>query len=732
MRAFSGSTMVEQPTASNRRQPVRQTRTNPARTASNLVSAQGGASAQTPDNEQNVNPGFFPALTHYTDAITALPKEMIRHNTMLKEVDAKIFGPEAQLAELVNFALKTPIPPRKKTSTVQARDSSISNPTSSSNALPLPMDGQSRSETPSQANIQDPSDPAYSRRLQFQNIRSTLFGMLATLDEKNHVINTAIDCLEKQQKRCNSSFPHIEDEISEEARLGSLTHWAYTDKAAEKKGIIAGERTRRAANNAAAIHEAEVAALRSESRREALASKKSRNQHLDSDFDDGRTVGKKAQASGKGRKAVDAGNGNGIGLGIVNGAAPPTKRRKIEKAPAGNLGLERAMASVYGPSPGSGGRAGGNPRDASLNDTIGKKRGRGGVAANGNARRRSVSIMSYSPDQPLTLVHRAGTNASAVNSPSLASSPVVGTFAAAKDRQGRSPAPAMMQRMPSSRARQNSSQNMLQTSRNRSSSTNHKPSNSHGLYGTTADVEKVSGVTGRTAGDVKSTMKETVNAKGEHLIEDIGTGDGAGELRGGLVVGSRNQDRSLKREESVNGNGRTRPPSISVSTRGGNSKQASKTGTPINASFSEPVRSRAPREIPLKRSHKKGAGLAAQLAAAAATNGDDGSSLQEDEDDEEGDEPRYCYCNGVSYGEMVGCDGKECQKEWFHLECVGLEKAPGRNGKLVLALRGVSDANGISASSEMVLRRVQRKSERQEIQWKCEVINGRLIRGRYW
>lgn len=280
-------------------------------------------------------------------------------------------------------------------------------------------------------------------------------------------------------------------------------------------------------------------------------------------------------------------------------------------------------------------------------------------------------------------VYRAGTNASAVNSPSLASSPVVGTFAAAKDRHGRSPAPATMQRLPSSRARQNSTQTVQNIPRNRSSSTNHKAANGNGMYGTTADVEKVSRLTGRTTGEVKSSMRETVNAKGEHLVEDIGTGDGAGDLRGGLVVDSRTSDRGLKREESVNGNGRTRPPSISISTRGGTSKQPSKTGTPINASFAEPQRTRAPREVPLKRSHKKGAGLAAQIAAAAAAHGDEGSSIQGDEDEEEGDEPRYCYCNGVSYGEMVGCDGKECQKEWFHLDCVGLAKAPARNGKFL-------------------------------------------------
>lgn len=292
-------------------------------------------------------------------------------------------------------------------------------------------------------------------------------------------------------------------------------------------------------------------------------------------------------------------------------------------------------------------------------------------------------------DHRLTLFnHRVNTNASAANSPSLASSPVIGTFAAAKDRQGKSPAPALMQRLPLSRARQNSTQSIQQLASNRSSSTNHKGANGNGLHGTTADVDKVSGITGKSAGDVKHNMRETVNAKGEHLIEAIGT-EGAGELRGGLVVGSKNTDRALKREESTNGNGRTRPPSISISTRGGNSKGPSKTATPINASFTEPTQ-RSRREIPQKRSHKKGAGLAAQLAAATVVHEEEGSSMQGDEDEEDGDEPRYCYCNGVSYGEMVGCDGKECQKEWFHLQCVGLARAPARNGKLLCQLSGLS------------------------------------------
>jgi len=39
-------------------------------------------------------------------------------------------------------------------------------------------------------------------------------------------------------------------------------------------------------------------------------------------------------------------------------------------------------------------------------------------------------------------------------------------------------------------------------------------------------------------------------------------------------------------------------------------------------------------------------------------------------------EPRYCYCRGVSFGQMVGCDNPECKIEWFHFGCVGLKSTP--------------------------------------------------------
>ncbi|QRW00440.1 transcriptional regulatory protein PHO23 [Ceratobasidium sp. AG-Ba] len=38
------------------------------------------------------------------------------------------------------------------------------------------------------------------------------------------------------------------------------------------------------------------------------------------------------------------------------------------------------------------------------------------------------------------------------------------------------------------------------------------------------------------------------------------------------------------------------------------------------------------------------------------------------------EEPLYCSCKRVSFGEMIACDNDECPFEWFHLACVGITK----------------------------------------------------------
>ena len=266
----------------------------------------------------------------------------------------------------------------------------------------------------------------------------------------------------------------------------------------------------------------------------------------------------------------------------------------------------------------------------------------------------------------------------------MISSPVVGSFPVTKGRN--SPVPTPMQRTHSSRARQNSTQSVPQeVSRNRPPSlASVKPVNGNSTRASQPEADKATMVNEKIVKESKKPARETI-ADIEQPVEEVANGNE--ESRKEIPKPKRGLDKVPKREESEHNGGRTRaerPPSISTSiTRGG---KASKTATPVSGSFPEPQRPRSGRatEAVIKRSHKKGAGLAAQLAAqaAAAEEGEDeeGSPPHGDEDDDS--EPTYCYCNRISFGEMVACDNAgKCPKEWFHLECVGLTRPPAKNGK---------------------------------------------------
>lgn len=56
-----------------------------------------------------------------------------------------------------------------------------------------------------------------------------------------------------------------------------------------------------------------------------------------------------------------------------------------------------------------------------------------------------------------------------------------------------------------------------------------------------------------------------------------------------------------------------------------------------------------------------------------ATNNADGMPNAGGED---ADNNLYCFCQRVSFGEMIGCDNDDCKYEWFHWSCVGITSPP--------------------------------------------------------
>lgn len=160
---------------------------------------------------------------------------------------------------------------------------------------------------------------------------------MMTADEKNHVISNANEELDRQIVRLDTIFPYIAGEISDEARLGSLTHWAYSNKSTAKAATT--ERPRREAVNhrqdlAHALHEAE-AASRSEARREAVLARKQRRANVDADYEDGRTARKNNTGKSRGDNAT-----------ADQSAA--SKRRKVERSVAADMGtpMERSASGA--------------------------------------------------------------------------------------------------------------------------------------------------------------------------------------------------------------------------------------------------------------------------------------------------------------------------------------------------------------------------------------------------
>ena len=44
--------------------------------------------------------------------------------------------------------------------------------------------------------------------------------------------------------------------------------------------------------------------------------------------------------------------------------------------------------------------------------------------------------------------------------------------------------------------------------------------------------------------------------------------------------------------------------------------------------------------------------------------------------DDDGDDTKYCFCQRVSFGNMVGCDNEACRYQWFHWGCVDIKDEP--------------------------------------------------------
>ncbi|EMD93259.1 hypothetical protein COCC4DRAFT_70730 [Bipolaris maydis ATCC 48331] len=639
-----------------------------ARTFAGRLAASG--MEQTPEASTSA-PGFLPALTHFTGAVDAFPKEIIKHFSMFKEVEAKLHDPEHLLEELLDEIAHQPVTTRAQASAA------------GQNAA-----GAENSANPSQnPETLSPEEQATIRKRQlFYRLRMLIANMLPTLDEKLVVLQGAKATKDKGLMRMHHSYAQLDGEISDEARYGSLTHWAYADKEEKKKGGQSHERQRRevaAANNLAAaaqhVHDVDSIAAKSEARREAMhANKRNRHQQVDSDFDD-RPAKKPQKRKPAPAETAPTPENRGIGLGISsNGAGTNGKRKKTEKALAAAVPaappMERSTSSAL-KAVSNGARGGSSPRGTPVPENSAAKR---------KPRAAPAPAQRKNPMPPY--------------SPPMAASPLAANFAISKATAGAADRPL------SARARKNSTATSVTSGKDQDVPPGRRPSSSHSVQqiptsNVIAEIEQAAGITRDNASTkVTSTPKEPADAQptfetSNMKVEDVGQPEpesmeidtpapapasgrpGRTSKTSTPVVGAFPEvamSRSRSSRNANNGGSNTSSENNSTTTG-----TVSKRGQKKNAQQNTNAGNASPA---MKATSQVKSNPTSSAASSVAQEQDyqeaEPEAEAEVESEEDGDEPRYCYCNEVSYGNMIACDNDDCPREWFHLGCVHLEKPP--------------------------------------------------------
>lgn len=255
----------------------------------------------------NVNE-LLPGLNDISDAFEALPLDLIKYFTLLKEIDAKCINTIPQINQLIsnyidNLHKESPPPP----------DSELPN-------------GKSSEELKKQ--IEENKNKFESRRL--TTIKNKINEIIPCLEEKMHVTSVASDLLNKHMSRINQDYKLIllNNEIPESIRIGPLNHPAMINDAANGN-------TNSTTNNSNSSQ-----SQRSESRREALAAKKaSKEDDLASTTTGGKK--KKKETSPNNEKSGSAGatskkrnrdeSKNGNNGGHANGNSNSNKKKKKQE-----------------------------------------------------------------------------------------------------------------------------------------------------------------------------------------------------------------------------------------------------------------------------------------------------------------------------------------------------------------------------------------------------------------
>jgi len=152
----------------------------------------------------------------------------------------------------------------------------------------------------------------------------------------------------------------------------------------------------------------------------------------------------------------------------------------------------------------------------------------------------------------------------------------------------------------------------------------------------------------------ESPVKPTVKKEAD---KEKGGGGGGGKRR-------KNKDEPFKEEESSGSQTKAGTPNGKKVKKSSNNIKAAPSQEKPSGSAGPPPSNAGPAG---KRGNKKVPDIKRERSASPP----DLTNVEIDPD-----EPTYCLCDQVSYGEMIGCDNDLCPIEWFHFNCVQLGGKP--------------------------------------------------------
>ncbi|KAI5858910.1 hypothetical protein BZA05DRAFT_382754 [Tricharina praecox] len=708
----------------SRRQPLRQARSarKPApKPVINGIESSG---------QHHPPANFYPALAAFTDAVDALPSEIIRHFTLLREVDAKACLPEANLRLLIDAAerLDTPGDPYEFDEAMEAlkqlnelrqrRDNDqgglAADPPSV--ALLAELEKLEAAETAATAAGTTILGTAETRRARCHQIRGQIADLLITQDEKIHVITTAVDALNKHLGRVEHAFAYVEKEIPSLYRKGNPEHWAY--KEPMKRGTaaqIAREKEREKREQEERYHQIQME--RESHVRGAVPGRAGKSHHHYAHHqhqDEPTEPKKKARKTGDNetlsstKRIADQQAGAQQQQATKKRKAAATKEDK-EKAtnakgtasPRAGTPVPKKVKTVAQRAPR---RTAQTPTASATNSPLlGQP-----VIPHPHIQPIAVAtitsplhITSHFPAPPIPAAALTSTPALPSTTPiapskSHAKKETPKPVAAEPEDVEMPPAPRYLEVIASKEKEKERESPKLEKEH-----TAHphpippppppppppptKPSHKKKQRILSPDATPTSVVSPAIA----AAVEEPQIKKGSPIVPP------PKKEKEEPVANTKSKPAASSGELKTAASTTVTP----GSTR--NRKRADSSATAVAAAA-------ASTPAPAKKSHKAKSQqkpVAAAAAAAASTpiglgittattvsttastaaTSTSASTTKTKEketagaetgDDEEEGEETYCYCNQISYGEMVACDGDECEREWFHLSCVGLSQAP--------------------------------------------------------